>query len=49
MVRNWNTPLATLHAGHRLTQVALLPLPYFSPNGGSDDRHLALYRVEAAP
>ena len=39
-------PIAALRAGHRLTQVANLPLPYFSPNGGSDDRHLALYRVE---
>jgi hypothetical protein len=40
-------PIAALRARHRLVQVASLPLPYFSPNGGSDDRHLALYRVEA--
>jgi hypothetical protein len=39
-------PIAALRAGHRLVQVADLPLPYFSPNGGSDDRRLALYRVE---
>ena len=39
-------PIAALRAGHNLVQVAYLPLPYFSPNGGSDDRHLALYRVE---
>ncbi len=40
-------PIAALRSSYRLTPVASLPLPYFSPNGGSDDRHLALYRVQA--
>jgi hypothetical protein len=41
--------VASAGVHYRLTPVASLPLPLFSPNGGSDDSYVTLFRLDAAP
>ena len=38
--------LATLRASYRLTEVARLDMPYYFPGSGSENRKVALYRVD---
>ena len=38
--------LATLRASYRLTEVARLDMPYYFPGSGSENRKVALYRID---
>ena len=41
-----NKPLSTLRQQYQLTEIARLDMPYYFPGSGSENRNVALYRLD---